>query len=110
MRSLYRQTSFRVRSNGKLSESVKELLGVNQGGSASGNLFRKFLADLGNYIDRRFGIRIGDELLAHLLWADDLVLFAESVRDAQNQLDGLFKFCASNLMVVNEIETKVIVV
>ena len=52
-RSLYRKTRFRVRTEGKLSDSIDSLLGVNQGGSASGILFRKFLADLSKYIDRK---------------------------------------------------------
>ena len=76
-RSIYRQTRFRVRTNGSLSDLIDSSLGVNQGGSASGILFRKFLADVGDYIDRNYGVRLGDELIAHLLWADDLVLVAE---------------------------------
>ena len=105
-RSLYRKTRFRVRTDGKLSDSIESLLGVNQGGSASGILFRKFLADLSEYIDRNFGIRFGDELIAHLLWADDLLLLAETERNAQKLLDGLGNFCATNLMIANEIKTK----
>ena len=109
MRSLYNQTSFRVRVNGKLSESVSENLGVNQGGSASGILFRKFLKNLGDYLDTRYGIRIGSKIIAYLLWADDLVIVAESYEDAQKQLDGLFEFCRNYLMIVNEIKTKFMV-
>ena len=80
-----------------------------QGGSASGNLFRKFLKDASDYLDARFGIVIGHTLLAHLLWADDLLLLAESASDMQKLLDGLFKFCARNLMIVNLVKTRCMV-
>ena len=52
LRSLYRQTRFKLKHNGKLSESILEDLDVAQGGSASGNLFRKFLSDASDYINR----------------------------------------------------------
>ena len=47
--------------------------------------------------------------MAHLLWADDLVLISDSESGLQKQLDGLSKFCSKNLMIVNELKTKVLV-
>ena len=69
-----------MRHKGLFSDSTPVDLGVFQGGSGSGNLFRKFLEDASDYINAKFGIVISHSLLAHLLWADDLVLFSDSVK------------------------------
>ena len=66
------------------SELVDDNLGVNQGGNASGLLFRKFLADLSEYLNAEFGICISIEILAHLLWADDLVLMSDTKQGLQS--------------------------
>ena len=65
------------------SESVDENLGVNQGGNASGLLFRKFLSDLSDYLLAEFGICISTEISAHLLWADDLILMSDTEHGLQ---------------------------
>ena len=108
MRSLYRKTYFRVKCHGQLSSSILDELGVNQGGNASGLLFRKYLADLGDYLKKEVGICIDNEILAHILFADDLVLISETAEGLQRQLDGLHKFCSDNLMIVNEIKKNIL--
>ena len=45
LRDLYRKTHFLFKKNGKLSPIIQNLIGVNQGGNASGLLFRKYMAD-----------------------------------------------------------------
>ena len=109
LRSLYKKTYFRVKRNGFISPPIFNQLGVNQGGNASGFLFRKYLADLSEYLYKHVGVCIGDEILAHILWADDLILFSDSVEGLQKQLDGLYSFCRNNCMIVNEIKTKCMV-
>ena len=54
-------------------------------------------------------ICIGDVIISHLLWADDLILFSDSLSGIQKQLDGLFEFCSKNRMIVNELKTKLMV-
>ena len=46
LRSLYQKTNFRIKHQGLLSFSMRDIMGVNQGGVASGLLFRKYMADL----------------------------------------------------------------
>jgi hypothetical protein len=89
-----------------ISQPLIDSLGVNQGGNASPALFIKYLSDLGNYLSMKNGICIGDIIMVHLLWADDLVLISDSPKGLQSQLDGLFKFCSKNLMILNELKTK----
>ena len=76
---------------------------------ASPTLFRKYLADLGEYLSKHVGICVSDNIIAHLLWADDLVLLSDTAAGLQTQLDGLLQFCSKNLLTVNEMKTKVMV-
>ena len=75
LRILYSKTHYRVKRGGKLSPMILSLTGVNPGGAASGILFRKYLQDLDEYLKKGAGVCIGKTRVAHLLWADDLVLF-----------------------------------
>ena len=50
LRNLYDKTHFWVKHNGKISPILPDILGVKQGGNASGLLFRKYLADLCDYL------------------------------------------------------------
>lgn len=109
MRNFYEKTYFRVNVKGLLSPPIPNHIGVNQGGNASGLMFRKYLADLCDYLHKEVGVCIGNIIIAHLLWADDLILFSDTVKGLQRQLDGLYKFCCDNMMIVNELKTKVMV-
>ena len=109
LRSLYRKTYFKVKCDGMLSTPIPDQLGVNQGGNPSPALFRTYLTDLGDYLEKHVGLCMSETIMAHLLWADDLVLISDSESGLQKQLDGLSKFCSKNLMIVNELKTKVLV-
>ena len=109
MRSLYSKTTFRVKNNGRVSSMIFNNLGVNQGGVASGILIRKYMADLESYLSTAHGICINGEIIAHLLLADDLILFSDTFHRLQMQLNGLKQFCSDNHMIVNEIKTKVMI-
>ena len=109
LRSLYSKTHYRVKRCGKLSPMIPSLTGVNQGGAASGILFRKYLQDLDEYLKKDAGVCFGETLVAHLLWADDLVLFSNTKKGIQKQLNGLEHFCANNRMIVNEAKTKLMI-
>ena len=107
---LYNKTSFRVKHQGWFSFLIRNLVGVNQGGVASGFLFRRYLSDLDRYLNTHFGICAGDMIVAHILWAVDLVLMAHSTDGMQVQLNNLSKYCSKNLQSVNEIKTKCMVI
>ena len=109
LRNLYSKTHYRVKRGGKLSPAIESLTGVNQGGAASGILFRKYLQDLNEYLKKDAGVCIGETLVAHLLWADDLVLFSNTEKGIQKQLNGLKRFCARNKMIANEAKTKLMI-
>ena len=109
LQSLYAKTRYHVKHNGKISDPISEHVGVNQGGNTSPLLFRRYLHDLNDYLDKHTGICKADEILLHMLWADDLVMISSNPKHAKRQLDGLSKFCAPNQMVANELKTKYMV-
>ena len=109
LRNLYGKTSYRLKHSGKLSDIIDENIGVNQGGNTSPLLFCKYLSDLKDYLDAYTGICASDEIIDHMLWADDLFLVACQPKHSQIQLNGLYKFCAPNQMIANEIKTKYMV-
>ena len=81
--NLYDNISFRVKSNSRVSTKVISKLGVNQGSVASGLLFRKYIEDLDSYLSTERGVCIGNEIVAHLLWADELILFSDTFHGLQ---------------------------
>ena len=92
LRNLYSKTKFRVKCNGMLSPPILNEIGVNQGGVCSGLLFRKYVSDLEQYLMSEQGICIDENIVGHLLWADDLILFSDSVAGLQKQSMVLWNF------------------
>ena len=108
VRRLYRKTYFRLKHHGLLSPLTLDSHGVNQGGNTSPTLFRQYLSDLSDFLPQKCGLCISHDIITHLLWADDLVVVSDSKTGLQKQFDGLLSFCEKNLMIVNELKTKVI--
>ena len=104
--SLYTKTHFKVKRNGRLSPPILSNIGVNQGGITSGLMFRKYMSDLSEYLSKQFGVVVSDDIVMHVLWGDDLILFSDAVHGLQRQLHGLEKFCSRNKIIVNETKTK----
>jgi len=91
---------------------MAQSFGVNQGGVSSPFLFRAFLADMREYLNKTCGIKLDSEdelLIAHILWADDLILFAESAQELQTLIDNVYDFCSKWQLLVNGIKSKVMI-
>ena len=46
------------------------------------------MADIGNYLNTEYGVVLSDEIIVHLLWADDLILFSDTQQGLQKLLNG----------------------
>ena len=80
LRNLYTKTVFRVKHEGKLSEKIRQFVGVNQGGNASPTIFKKYLGDMNEYLREYTGVVLSeDEVLVYLLWANDLICVSNNV-------------------------------
>ena len=52
------------------------------------------------------GVTVGDETVCVLLYANDIVLLADSVDNLQSLLDEVHLWCQSNDLCINESKTK----
>ena len=102
--AMYEEVRIRVRVGGKLGDSFQSDVGVKQGDPLSPLLFGLFIDRLEGLIHDMLpdvGVHMKDVFLKVLLYADDLVLLAETPGDLQRMLDLLLSFCKHNNMVVN---------
>ena len=60
LQNLYAKTRYDVKHNRKISDPINEHTGVNQGGNVSPILFRRYLHDLKDYLDKHTGSCISD--------------------------------------------------
>ena len=73
-------------------------------------MFKGFLDDIDDYLDKKCGIVINNELLLlHLLLANDLILISNTPEGLQTQLDQLLQYCADWQMIGNILKTKVMI-
>ena len=109
LRDMYGKIGAFIKVNNRIYDWVTDTCGTNQGGPLSPNMFRFILSDLRNYLYDEYGVILQDEIIVHLLWADDLVLLADSPEGLQKQLNGLHMFCSKYQLIVNESKTKIMV-
>ena len=88
LKDMYSKLGAHIKIGNNLYGWIKDQCGTNQGGPLSPSMFRVILSDLCNYLDPQYGVVMEDQVFVHLLWADDLVIMAESTEGLQRQLDG----------------------
>ena len=110
IRTLYTRTFSCVKVSDKFTDWFKITSGVRQGDALSPTLFSLFLNDLATGIKGlQCGVNLGDDFLCSiLLYADDIVLFADSEENLQKQLDYLNNWCKKWRLMVNSSKTEVV--
>jgi len=109
LQSLYHNVSSCVRVNGLYTDWFNVQCGLRQGCSLSPLLFNMFVNDLAEKIkDTGKGICIDDKRISILLYADDIVLLAETEDELQCLLNILDSWCKANTMVVNPVKSNVV--
>ena len=107
---MYSKVKSCVRSNNGLTELFLFKRGLRQGFLLSPLLFALFLNDLNDFLlEKAEGITLWDTRLCAMLYADDLILIAESRDDLQAQMDRLGIYVDKIKMDTNEKKTKVFV-
>jgi hypothetical protein len=106
MHSMYQKSSSGFRLNGKVTDCIRTLLGVNQGSILSPRLFKKFFQDLKDYLTAP-GVFLNNIMVRYLLWADDLVLLAADAMSLQSQLKNLEAYCQRSKMKINPTKTRI---
>ena len=109
--SIYSNVKSYVKVNGKLSKSFGCSLGLRQGCVLSPILFSLFINDLDE--DTRslntMGCKLYDTVIHTLLYADDLIIFANSKEELQMKIDKLSDFCSKWELVVGLPKTKIMI-
>jgi len=108
LKSLYKDVKCSVRLQGHYSEWFDVNVGLKQGCLLSCTLFNMYINDLASNINSlNKGINIHNEKVSLLMYADDLVLMAESGSDLQCMLDQLNTWCLTWNVKINEQKSKV---
>ena len=110
IKSLLSNTSSAVMLNADVQTSwFDTCFGVRQGDSLSPTLFSLFLNDLVIHLKESCPtVKVGDTSLNCLLYADDMVLIAESENELQLLLNELFRWCFKWRLKVNEGKSKIV--
>ena len=69
------------------------MIGVRQGCKLSPFLFALFLSDIKEDIKEEDAIFLVDTFIPYLLYADDMIIAAESTKNLQSKLDQLQLYC-----------------
>ena len=106
---LYSQTTSTIRLNGLYTPWFGVNSGVRQGDSLSPTLFNFYvndlIVDLNSHIS---GVDINGINVCSLLYADDLVVFADSEAKLQCLLDTVYNWCKKWRMKINVSKSKII--
>jgi len=109
LQSLYHNVECCVRINGVYTDWFSVKIGLKQGCILSPILFNLYINSLISRMRRLgLGIDVDDLIVSLLLYADDLVLLAESKEDLQRMLDELHEWTQECDMSVNNAKTKVV--
>jgi len=98
----YKEQTMQIKWGKHFSEPFHVPNGVRQGGVLSPYLFAAYLDDLSNELNNiKAGCYIGEVLVNHLMFADDICVFCPSVRWLQRILDVCQVYAESHGIIFN---------
>lgn len=107
IKNIYASSVSSVRINNKMTSWFDCRTGVKQGCTLSTTLFSIFANDVAAEInDLDIGIPIGDTKLSLLMYADDIVLMADSEEKLQTMLDTIHNWCKRWRVLINTDKSK----
>ena len=111
IQSLYRTTKYTIKTRNGLLDTIQSNLGLKQGCPLSPILFNLYINNFATYLTDQGEneLKLGNEHISHIFYADDLVIFAESKEKLQNKLDQLEKFSKDKDLTVNAEKSKVMI-
>ena len=109
MKALYTNTKSAVKINNHLTPWFSTKSGVRQGQNDSSTMFAIFINLLAVHIKSvGVGLQLDNIQVSILLYADDIVLLAETEKDLQKLMNELYFWCTKWRMVVNKEKTNII--
>jgi len=109
IKSLYNNTLSCIRLNNEFTPWFMSSSGVRQGDVLSPSLFAIFVNDLAIDIkDMHLGVPMANEDVSILLYADDIVILAESEENLQHMISYMQKWCNKWRLKINYAKTNVV--
>ena len=107
LQKLYHDTTSQIWDGCSLSEFFKVNQGVKQGCLLSPVLFALYLNDLHEHL--LGGICIAGTVVKVLLYADDIVLLADTPSVLQEMINSLYAYCSKWVLKINLNKSKIVV-
>ena len=109
VKNLYKKVSSCVRLGEEKTEWFSLDVGLRQGCILSPVLFSIFIDGLAAEVKKIGGAKYGELVLSLLLFADDIVLVAESEKQMQEMLDVVYKYSQKNRFKFNKDKCKIMI-
>ena len=107
IQGLYNESTSKVWDGNMFSDEFNVNCGVKQGCILSPVLFSLFINDLPNVLPK--GLNVAGVNVKILLYADDIVLLADSPSDMQCMIDALYSYCTMWSLKVNLSKSKILI-
>lgn len=107
IKSMYEGSCSAVWDGQKLSDWFNTNSGVKQGCVLSPALFALYINDLASSVGG--GTIVGETLINVLMFADDIVLIAETPEELQTMIKNLEKYCQLWGFVINPLKSKIMI-
>ncbi len=108
IKGIYHRAQCAVRINGFMTDWFSSSQGTKQGDNLSPNCFSLYLNPLLSELKASgLGVRVENDIISVLAYADDLVFVAESHQDLQSLIDILKTWCYKWRLSVNIDKTKI---
>ena len=106
---IFRETKSKVRASDESGETVSMARGVRQGCPLSSHVFNLLLGDIEEEMRMKEwgGVRLGEERIDSLLYADNIVLLAEDEEGIAGLITGLEKYLDGKKLVLSIDKSKV---
>lgn len=110
-KAMYTEVKSCIKHLDSFSEFFNISVGLRQGLNNSPALFALFIADLELFLHGTdsSGLSLMEICIIMLLFADDMVIVGNSVKDLQSRLDKLYEYCQQWGLTVNTAKTKIVV-
>ena len=110
LQSLYTGHEAYVRLSNGLLQPILTTIGLKQGCGISPLLFNLFINKLPDIFDQTCDpVKLGNDNLSSLLWADDLVILSSTSQGLQIAIDKTFEFYKNLGLELNSKKTKVMI-
>lgn len=110
IKQMYINSEICIKFENRISDFIKQKIGVKQGDNLSSSLFNIYLNDITKeFNDTCTPVAIGNSKIFCLLYADDMVLLSETPFGLQQSLDVVHDYCDKWKLEINHSKSKIMI-